>query len=131
MASIRREIDIAAAPAAVWDAIRDVGAVPERLARGFVVATHLEGDTRVVTYSNGFVAHELIVDLDDATRRIAYSSIGGRAKHHHATMQVFDAPDGRTRLVWVTDVYPNEAAPPIQAMIDQGAVAIRQTLDAR
>ncbi len=39
MASIRREISIAADPAEVWDAIRDVGAVHRRVAPGFVTDT--------------------------------------------------------------------------------------------
>src|SRR5882762_30789 len=39
MASIRKEIVIEASPKRVWDAVRDVGAVHERLAPGFVVDT--------------------------------------------------------------------------------------------
>ena len=55
MASIRKEILIAARPETVWAAIRDVGAVHTRLAPGFVVDSRLEGETRVVTFANGFV----------------------------------------------------------------------------
>ena len=42
MASIRKETVIEASPERVWDAVRDVGAVHERLASGFVVDTRLE-----------------------------------------------------------------------------------------
>ncbi|HEY5831235.1 MAG TPA: SRPBCC family protein, partial [Hyphomicrobiaceae bacterium] len=39
MASIRKEIMIEARAGDVWDAIRDVGAIHQRLAPGFVVDT--------------------------------------------------------------------------------------------
>ena len=39
MTSIAVEISTAASPAAVWDAVRDIGALHTRLVPGFVVAT--------------------------------------------------------------------------------------------
>lgn len=129
MASIRKEILIDADPEAVWAAVRDVGAVHKRLARGFVADTRLDGDSRVVTFANGFVVRELIVDIDDATRRLAYASVNGRAKHHHATLQVFGEGERRARLVWVTDVFPNEVAETIRAMVEAGSEAIKRTLE--
>jgi hypothetical protein len=53
MASIYREFTVEANPNIVWSAIRDVGAIHQRLARGFVVDTQLEGDIRTVTFKNG------------------------------------------------------------------------------
>src|SRR5436309_9304551 len=66
MASIHREIQIDARPDEVWAAVRDFGAVHQRLARGFVLDARLDGDARVVTFANGTVARELLVDCDDA-----------------------------------------------------------------
>ena len=64
MASIHKEILLAAQPEDVWAAIRDVGAVHRRLAPGFVVDCRLDvgGGARVVTFANGLVVRELIVD---------------------------------------------------------------------
>src|SRR3989442_12037551 len=59
MASIHREIAIEARPEAVWEALRDVGAIHQRLAPGFVTDVHLEEGARVVTFGNGMVAREL------------------------------------------------------------------------
>src|SRR5947208_10644171 len=42
MASIRKEVSIAASPATVWDVVRDYGAVHTRFAPGFVVDPTLE-----------------------------------------------------------------------------------------
>ncbi len=124
MASIRKDISLDAAPAEVWDVVRDVGAVHTRFAPGFVTATTLEAGARQVTFANGLVVRELIVDVDDNARRLAYAACGGRLLHHHATFQVVDA-GGRTRLVWTADLLPHEMAPAVDAMMEQGAAAIR------
>jgi hypothetical protein len=87
MASVMREIAIDAAPDDVWDALRDFGAVHERLAPGFVVATELDADeTRVVTFFSGAVARERLVGVDEATRRLVYSVVEGPlgSIHHNA-----------------------------------------------
>ena len=129
MASIRKEIVLEAAAAEVWDVIRDVGAVHTRFAPGFVVDTTLEDAARVVTFANGLVVRELIVDVDDRARRLAYAATGGRLTHHHATFQVFD-DGGGTRLVWTADLLPNEMGPAIDTMMENGSAAIRRAFAA-
>lgn len=129
MASIHHEIVIDASAERVWDAVRDVGAVHRRLAPGFVVDTRLEDGARIVTFANGFVARELIVDVDDRARRVAYSVVEGQPTHHHASMQVLAEGEGRSRLVWITDLLPHELAPTIRAMVEQGAAVMKKTLE--
>lgn len=131
MASIRTETHIDARPEEVWDALRDVGALHTRLAPGFVVDTRLEGDARIVVFGNGAVARERIVDVDDETRRVAWSVVGAPFAHHNASAQVFAEPDGTTRFVWIADLLPHELAPSIGAMIDQGTAVIKATLERR
>ena len=130
MASIRREILIEARPEAVWDAVRDVGAVHERLAPGFVVDTRLEDGARVVTFASGLVARELIIDIDDAARRLVWSVVGSpRMTHHNASMQVFADGERRSRVVWIADLLPNEIAGYIAGMIEQGLGTMKKTLE--
>ena len=129
MASIRKEILIKAHPDQVWAAVRDVGAVHERLAQGFVIDTRLDGDARLVTFANGLTVRELFIDIDDETRRFAYAAVGGQAIHHNASMQVFADDEGRSRLVWITDVLPNHLAGPIGALVEQGVEAMKRTLE--
>lgn len=129
MASIRKEIALAARAEDVWAVLRDVGAVHRRLAPGFVVDTQLDGDARIVTFANGMVARELLVAIDDETRRVAYAAVGGRATHHNASMQVFAEGEARCRLVWITDLLPHDLAGPISAMIEQGSAIMKQTLE--
>ncbi|HJV96782.1 MAG TPA: SRPBCC family protein, partial [Albitalea sp.] len=89
----------------------------------------LEGDARVVTFANGVVARELIVDLDDAARRLAWAAVGGRLTHHNASVQVFAEGEARSRVVWIADLLPDAMAPAIDAMIGQGIAAMKTTLE--
>src|SRR3954468_15545647 len=129
MASIRKEIAIAASAEKVWDALRDVGALHTRLVPGFVVDTKLEPGARIVTFGNGVVARELIVTVDDAERRLVWSVVGGHLTHHNASAQVFDDGDNRCRFVWIADLLPDEAAPQVAAMMEQGVRVIQATLE--
>jgi len=131
MASIRKEILLESSAENVWAAVRDVGALHHRLVPGFVVDTRLEEGARVVTFGNGMVVRELIVDLDDDARRLAWSARGGRLTHHNASVQVFADGARRCRLVWIADLLPNELAGDIRAMIDQAAAVMKKTLDGR
>lgn len=129
MASIEREISIAAHPDLVWDALRDVGAIHRRLAPGFVTDVKLEPGARVVTFGNGMVVRELILSVDEARRRVAWSATGGRLTHHNASAQVFATGDGQTRFVWIADLLPDELEPAIASMIEQGLQAVKATLE--
>ena len=129
MASIHREISLAARAEDVWDAVRDVGNIHQRLCPGFVTDCRMEGDAaRIVTFGNGMTVKELIVDLDDKARRLSWSAVGGRLSHHNASMQIFADGEG-CRAVWIADLLPNELAGAIAGMIDQGLAAMKKTLD--
>ena len=129
MASIRQEIEIQRESESVWDAIRDVGAIHERLVPGFVVDCRLDGDSRIVTFANGMVVRELIVDVDDKARRHSWSARAEPLIHHNASVQVFESAGGGCRVVWIADVMPHSAAAPMREMIQQGLTAMKHTLD--
>ena len=129
MASIRREIHTTAAPDDAWAALRDVGALHTRLVPGFVVDTRLEGAERIVTFGNGVVVREPILDVSDRWRRVAWSAIGGQLTHYNASAQVFADADGGARVVWIADLLPNEAAPWVEQMMEQGMTVMKTTLD--
>jgi hypothetical protein len=129
MASIHKDIPIDAHPDEVWAAVRDFGAVHKRLAPGFVLGARLDGDARIVTFANGTVARELLVDCDEARRRLVYAVISERVKQHSASVQVLPDRDTRTRLIWIVDLLPNEIAPYIEAQMDQAALAMQKALN--
>jgi len=128
MASIHKEILLGSDPAAVWDVVRDVGAVHTRFAPGFVVDVVMEDGARMVTFGNGLVAREVIVDVDEGRRRLAYSVRSERISHHNASFQVL-ADGAGARLVWIADVLPDAAAVNVGAMMDDGMVAAKRALE--
>ena len=131
MASVRKEFFVAKDAAAVWNAVRDFGAVHTRLAPGFVVACKLNDETgeiaRDITFANGMQARELLVGIDDEHHRLAYAITGGRAKHYNGSMQI--TPEGNgSRATWIVDVLPEALAQPISAMMDLGVQAMQRAL---
>jgi hypothetical protein len=129
MASIRKEIHTSASPEQAWDALRDVGALHTRLVPGFVVDTRLEPGERIVTFGNGMVIREPIIDVNDEMRRVAWSAIGGPLTHYNASAQVFVNADNQTNIVWIADLLPNEAAGQIGLMMEEGIAVMKATLD--
>ncbi|KRR07710.1 polyketide cyclase [Bradyrhizobium jicamae] len=128
MASIHKEIIIDANPDDVWNALRDFGALHTRLVPGFVTDTKLDGDARIVTFANGTVAREILVDCDETRRRLVYAIVSERIRQHSASAQVFAASGGRTRFVWIADVLPNELATYMDGQMDLGLAAMQTAL---
>ena len=129
MSSIRKELIVDAPADHVWAALRDIGQVHTRLAREFVIDTRLDGDSRLVTFANGEVVRERIVDVDDRARRLAYAVVDWRTTHHNASFQVTPDGDGRSRLTWITDLLPDSIADLVGGFVEQGCVAIKRTLE--
>ena len=129
MATLEKEILIAADAKSVWQAVRDFGAVHERVAPGFLTALEIDKGDRVITFFNGMVARERLVTLDDETCRLVYAVVDGQASHYNAAVQVFPESD-RSRLVWTIDLLPKELAPAIGALMDHAAGFMAKTLSA-
>ena len=129
MATIRKQLVTSARPESVWDAIRDIGALHTRLVPGFVIDTRLEPGARIVTFANGMVIKEPIVTIDDDDRRLVWSAEGGALTHYNASAQVFSEGPG-SRVVWLADFLPPEAAEMVGPMMEQGMAAMKKALDA-
>lgn len=131
MASIHREILINAPAAALWDALRDVGALHARLVPGFVTHCEMDGDAaRQIRFANGVEAREIIITVDAEARRVVWSATGGRLTHHNASAQVFDTGGATCRVVWIADLLPHAMAPAVAGMIDAGLAAMKAHAEA-
>ena len=128
--TVRTETRLDAGAAHVWAAVRDVYEVHERLVPGMVVSVERDGDTRKVTFANGFVVNERIIAIDDAEQRIIYSAFGGRATHHMASMQVITEGSG-SRVIWITEFLPSDLRPLIVGNMEQGSLVMKKTLEAQ
>jgi carbon monoxide dehydrogenase subunit G len=129
MASVHKEISTTARPDDVWAAIRDIGALHTRLVPGFVIDTRLEPGVRIVTFGNGLVVREPIVTIDDAGKRLVWSAEGARTRHFNASVQVSADVAGATRVTWIADFLPDDAAAEIEAAMTAGATIMKKTLD--
>jgi hypothetical protein len=135
MTTVYREFIVPAPAAQVWDALRDFGAVHQRVASGFVTACQLKAGgadgmtTRVVTFANGRSAEERLISSDDLRRRLVYSiaAADGAATHHQASAQVYSNGADESRFVWITDVLPHDRGEVVEAMMELGTAAIRNT----
>jgi hypothetical protein len=130
MACVRKEVLIDARPQDAWAALRAWGAVHRRLVPGFVVDARLDGEDRIVTFFNGAVVRELLVDLDDEARRLVWSVVEGPYSHHNASAQVFAEGEDRTRFVWIADFLPHDGAPRIDELMERGIGVVKATLEA-
>jgi hypothetical protein len=130
MASIRTEIKVDASPAEVWSAVRDWGALHERLVPGFVVDARLDDGDRIVTFFNGTTVREVLVDLDDDARRLVWSIVDGPYTHHNGSAQVLADGNHAARFVWVADLLPDALAAPTAEMMERGTRVVKQTLEA-
>ena len=130
MATALKAVQIDSPAGRVWDALRDVANVHTRVVPGFVTDCRMEGEARIVTFFNGMVAKELIVDVDDKAMRLVWSARSERLTHHNASVQVFEDGPGRCRVVWIADVLPHEAAKAVGAMMEKAMPIMKKTLEA-
>jgi hypothetical protein len=128
MASIHESIVIAIPPAQAWDAIRDVGHIHIRVVPGFLTDCRLEGEVRTVTFANGMVVREPIIDVDDSRRRVAWAGIAEPFEHYNASVQVF-AEGAGSRVVWMSDFLPHAMRDVTLALTKEALATMRRTLE--
>ncbi|OKO80725.1 polyketide cyclase [Bradyrhizobium sp. NAS80.1] len=126
MASIHNDIPLSASAHDVWDAVRDFGALHQRLVPGFVTACTLDGDARIITFANGSVLREVLVDCDDARQRLVYAINNEQLKYYSASVQVIAEGETRCRLLWIIDMLPNELAAYIQGQAKEAVSAMHR-----
>jgi hypothetical protein len=129
MATIHEEVLIDVEPAAAWSALADWGALHERLARGFVVDTRLDGADRIVTFASGLEVREVLITRDAEDRRLVWSVVDGPYTNHNGSAQILAGPDGQTRFVWIADLLPDAAAAPTGQAMRLGLAAMKEALE--
>jgi hypothetical protein len=130
MPTIQHTIDLQCPAETVWEAVRDVGALHERLVPGFVTATKMlagaSPPTRRVTFASGVVLDEVIVTIDDERRRLVWSIRG--VEHHNGALLVTARPEG-ARVMWTADVLPADLAERFSQQMLIGLRCMKNHLD--
>jgi polyketide cyclase/dehydrase/lipid transport protein len=127
MATLKKDIPVTGNAAAVWQAVRDFGAVHTKVAPGFLTDLKIDKGDRIVSFFNGLVARERLVTRDEDNCRLVYAVVEGRPSHYNAAVQVIPEGDG-SRIVWTIDLLPDELAPAVGAMMDEAAKVMKTTL---
>jgi len=114
MATLRREIRIAASAGDVWKVVGK----PEILYLWFpgITASVVDGNTRTITTGTGIPMPEEIVTNDALQHRFQYRITAPLFRQHLATVDVIDVGDGTCMVVYSTD-----ADPAVMALVIGGA----------
>ena len=89
----------------------------------------LDGEDRIVTFFNGSVLRERLVDLDDEARRLVWSILDPPYTHHNASAQVLAHGADRSLFVWIADFLPNELAGRAAPLMEHALGVIKCTLE--
>ena len=118
MSTIFRSAFLNVDPQKAWQRIAAVGKVHELLPA--VVSCTLDGDNRSCTFDNGAVLKERVVAVDADLMRVAYTITDSpfALEHHSASMQIVPEGDG-ARILWTTDVKPDQFKTDMVLFFDQ------------
>ena len=130
MSSIWWEETIAVPAERAWERLRRVDLAHELFAP-VLVDGRIEGDIRTVTFADGLVVREWIVDVNEARRRVAYTVLDGVFDHHAASMQIVPVDETSCRFVWITDFLPAERCAMVKPLVEQGARALAANIESR
>jgi hypothetical protein len=128
MASIRQEANVRVPAEQAWQALREVGEA-HRIFADVLVDGHIDGDVRTVTFANGMVVQERIIDVDEGARRVAYTVLGDLFEHHSASMQIMADGPTQCRFVWISDFLPNDRKEMVVPLVEQGTRALVRNLE--
>jgi len=115
---------------AAWAWLRRVHLAHELFAP-VLVDGRIDGEIRTVTFADGLVVRERIVDLDEARRRVAYTVLDGLFEHHAASMQIVPVDARSCRFLWITDFLPTDRAAMVRPLVEQGSRALARNIASR
>ncbi|MBI3399303.1 MAG: SRPBCC family protein [Deltaproteobacteria bacterium] len=125
MATIYKEIDLPVSPEALWEKVAGVGEVHKFMP--VITDCRIEDDRRFCTMADGAKLEEIVLGVDKAKRRVAYTITKSPFPFdfHSASMQV--VPNGKNaRLIWITDLKPDALAEQMESVLNQVAQSLQQ-----
>ncbi len=128
MPSVIRTVPVTIPLDDAWRRQADVGAVNTLLT--FLGDVTVEGDRRRCSLGDLGSLDEVILSIDEPSRRFAYTIVSAPMpfEHHSAAMQLLPDGDGGSVLSWTTDFLPASLEPQVAGLIDQGVQSLTDTL---
>lgn len=128
MPSVIRTVPVTIPTDDAWRRLADVGAVNTLVT--FLGDVTVEGDRRSCSLGDLGALDEVILSIDEPSRRVAYTIVSAPMafEHHSAAMQLLPDGEGGTVLSWTTDFLPASLEPQVAGLIDQGVQSLTATL---
>jgi uncharacterized protein YndB with AHSA1/START domain len=117
MPHLRKNVAIAAAPAAVWDVLGDLAATSEWIPG--TVTARMEGATRICTTADGAVIRERITDYSPERRTYRYEHLEVPLPVRNSSGTFTVEPDENGGAVVVLDASFEALDPAAEAQIEQ------------
>lgn len=125
--SVRRHVRISRCAEDVWALIGD----PARIQEWFpgIVASTVDGTTRVITTGAGLPIPEEIVTNDAIQHRFQYRITGPVVREHLSTLDVLDLGDGTSVVVYSADAVPATMALVIAGAAGNALLHLRDLME--
>jgi carbon monoxide dehydrogenase subunit G len=130
MATLRSHITIDRPADEVWSVVSDAGRISEWFP---AVATSTASDNgRSCQLEGGVPLEEEVVTNDPGLRRFQYRIVGGGvpAESHLGTVDVLGLDDGRSLVVYSTEITPDELASTMGTAIEGGVRGLKNYCEA-
>lgn len=131
MATLRSHTTIDRPVDEVWSVVSDAGRISEWFPA--VATSSASGNGRSCELEGGVPLEEEIVTNDARLRRFQYRIVGGGvpADSHLGTIDVLGLDDGRSLVVYGTEITPDELAGTMGPAIEDGVRGLKEFCERR
>ncbi len=131
MATLRSDITIDRPADEVWAVVSDAGRISEWMPA--VLTSMANGNVRSCELAGGVPLEEEIVTNDPGLRRFQYRIVGGGvpAETHLGTVDVLALDDGRSLVVYGTEITPDDLAGTMGPALEDGVRGLKEYCERR
>ena len=129
MATARYDIRINRSADDVWKVVTDAGSISEWFPG--MTASKADDKTRTITLEAGFDLDEDIVTNDSSLRRFQYAIKPGvmPVEFHLGTVDVLEDGDGASRVIYSTDIRPDDFIGLVGPATEGGLAGLKAKLE--
>lgn len=129
MATVQYAVELDVSAEIAWSILRELKQ-PQLAFGPLVTGCRVDDDVRIVTFASGLEVRERIITLDDESRRVCWTVLD-RFDHYNAAISIIDRDDGRSIMLWICDVLPDDRAGAVRDLMMQGSEAFQRNVSAQ